>query len=68
MLTTAVNDMMAAYTDASTRNADFTNEGAGGIGGLTFAPGVHKWTTDVTAASDVFLEGTCNDVFIFSIS
>jgi hypothetical protein len=68
MLTLAVTDMMTAYTDAAGRPADFTNEGAGSIGGLTLTPGVHKWTTGVNIASDVTLSGGPTDVFIMQIS
>ena len=34
-LTTAVNDMLTAYTDAAGRAPDYTEVGAGDIGGLT---------------------------------
>jgi hypothetical protein len=60
--------MLAAYNSAAGRAADFTNEGAGEIGGLTLAPGVHKFNTGVTVSSNVILSGTCNDVFVFQIS
>jgi len=40
-LTTAVGNMETAYTDAAGRsNPDFTELGAGEIGGLTLAPGL----------------------------
>jgi len=71
MLTTAVSDMQAAYTDAATRaNPDHTDLGtAGDITGLTIAPGLDKWTTGVTvAAAGVTLDGAANDVWIFQIS
>jgi len=68
ILTTAVGDMLAAYNDAAGRANDFLNEGGGEIGGLTLQPGVHKFTTGVTVSSDVILNGSCTDVFIFQIS
>jgi len=67
-LTVAVTDMMAAYTDAAGRTANFTNEGAGNIGGLTLAPGVHHWTTGVTIPTSVTLSGSATDVFILQIT
>jgi hypothetical protein len=33
----------------------------GGIGGLTFAPGLYKWTTGVNIASDITISGTSLD-------
>jgi hypothetical protein len=63
-MTLAISDMEAAYTDAAGRVADF-NEVAGGlIGGLTLTPGVYKWTTAVTIASNLTLSGGPTDVFI----
>jgi len=67
-LTTAVDSMLTAYTDAAGRpTPDFTNEGAGEIGGKTLIPGLYKWTTAVTASSDVTISGGANDVWIFQI-
>lgn len=68
-LTQAVTDKGTAYTDASGRTSpDFTNLGAGEIGGLTLTPGLYKWTTGVTISNDVTISGGANDVFIFQIS
>jgi hypothetical protein len=69
MLTTAVSNMEAAYTDAAGRtNPDQLNLGAGSIGGLTLTPGLYKWTSAVIIPTDVTLTGGPNDVFIFQIS
>ena len=69
LLTTAVSDMETAYTDAAGRtNPGFVNLGAGQIGGLTLAPGLYKWTTNVGISKDVTLAGGPNDVWIFQIS
>lgn len=38
-------------------NPDFLNLGAGEIGGLTLAPGLYKWTTNVQASTDVTISG-----------
>ncbi|MCL7943686.1 ice-binding family protein [Marinobacter sp. ATCH36] len=67
-LTTAVSNMRTAYTDAETRvDPDFTELGAGEIGGLTLDPGLYKWGTGVLVTSDVTLNGSENDVWIFQI-
>jgi len=69
MLTTAVSNMEAAYTDAAGRiNPDFLNLGAGNIGGKTLTPGLYKWTTALVIPTDIIIAGGPNDVFIFQIS
>ncbi len=67
LLTQAVLDMEAAYTDAAGRPADFTNVNAGIIGGLNLSPGVYKWTTGVTIPSDLTFTGGPNDTWILQI-
>ena len=68
-LTTAVGDMGTAYTDAAGRsNPNFTELGAGEIGGLTLVPGLYKWGTNVLITTDVTLNGNSNDVWIFQIA
>lgn len=68
-LTTAIGDMETAYTDAAGRSLpDFTELGAGQIGGLTLVPGLYKWSTDVLISTDVTLSGGPNDVWIFQIA
>ena len=69
LLTTAVSDMQTAYTDAAGRTLpDFTELGAGEIGGLTLVPGLYKWGTNVSISTDVTLSGGPNDVWIFQIA
>jgi Ice-binding-like len=69
LLTTAVKDMMTAYTDAAGRKLpDFVELGAGAIGGATLTPGLYKWTSTVTIPTDVTLEGDADDVWIFQVS
>src|ERR1700689_3969840 len=69
LLTTAVGNMQTAYTDAAGRtNPNFTNLGAGQIGGLTLVPGLYKWTTSVLISTNVTLSGGANDVWIFQIA
>jgi hypothetical protein len=67
-LTTAVLNMMTAYTDAAGRAPDYTELGAGNIGGMTLSPGTYKWGTGVLIPTDVTLSGGPNDVWIFEIA
>lgn len=68
-LTTTVADMETAYNDAAGRtNPDFTELGAGEIGGLTLVPGLYKWSTDLLITTDVTLNGNSNDVWIFQVA
>ena len=67
-LTTAVSDMQNAYTDAAGRDSNFTELGAGNIGGMTLAPGVYKWSTGVTIPTDVTLSGSADDIWIFQVA
>ena len=68
LLTTAVGDMMTAYTDAAGRAPDFTEIGAGNIGGMTLPAGTYKWGSGVLIPTDVTLTGSANDVWIFQIA
>ena len=69
ILTTAVGDMETAYADAAGRSLpDFTEFGAGQIGGRTLVPGLYKWSSGVLISSDVTLAGGPSDVWIFQIS
>lgn len=65
----AILDMGTAYTDAAGRTTPTATElGAGNIGGMTLAPGLYKWSTDVTIPTNVTLSGGANDVWIFQIA
>lgn len=66
-LTAAVDDSIAAYTEATGRAASVFEEGGGDISGLTLAPGVYNWTTGVAINGDVTLDGTSTDVWIFQV-
>ncbi len=68
-LTAAVGDMEAAYNDATGRTLpDAIDLGAGEIGGLTLAPGLYKWNTNVDISTDVTLAGGPDDVWILQIA
>jgi Ice-binding-like/Bacterial Ig-like domain len=69
LLTTAVANMQAAYTNAAGRKLpNFVNLGAGQIGGLTLVPGLYKWSTGVLISTSVTLSGSASDVWIFQIA
>lgn len=70
MLTTAISNMEAAYTDAAGRvNPDESNRGAGDISGTTFVPGLYKWSSSVAINGDgVTLLGGPTSIFIFQIA
>jgi ice-binding like protein len=68
-LTTAVNNMQTAYTDAAGRpTPDHTELAAGNIGGLTLPAGLYKWSNTVLIPTNVTLSGGANDTWIFQIA
>jgi hypothetical protein len=67
-LTAAIGAKGAAYTDANSRAPDYTELGAGNIGGLNLGPATYKWGTGVSIPSNVTLTGGANDVWIFQIA
>lgn len=70
-LTTAVNNMQTAYTDAAGRtatSAGTTNVGAGTLTSLTLAPGVYEWGSAVNIPTDLTLNGNATDVWIFKVA
>lgn len=67
-LTTSVLEMQTAYTDAAGRAPDYTELGAGNIGGMNLGPATYKWGTGVLIPTNVTLTGGANDVWIFQIA
>jgi hypothetical protein len=67
-LTAAIGDMELAFTDAAGRAPDVTELGAGDISGMTLDPGVYAWGTSLLISTDVWLDGSETDVWIFQIS
>jgi hypothetical protein len=67
-LTAAIGSKSLAYLDANSRAADYTELGAGNIGGLTLGPATYKWGTGVIIPTSVTLSGGPNDVWIFQIA
>lgn len=68
---TASNDMGTAYTEAAGRTASSaatTNVGAGTLTSLTLAPGVYEWGTSVNIPTNLTLNGSATDVWIFKIA
>jgi hypothetical protein len=68
VLTAAIGDMTTAFTDAAGRAPNEIGLETGKIGGLTLSPGVYKWSTAVTIATNLTLEGGSTDVWIFQIA
>jgi len=69
MLTTAIGDMETAYNDAAGRiNPDFSELGAGDIGGKTLTPGLYNWSSSLIIPTDVTISGGPNDVWIFQVA
>ncbi len=67
-LTSSVLDMQTAYTDAASRAPNVTELGAGNIGGMTLKPGVYKWSSNVLMPTNVTLNGSSTDIWIFEIA
>jgi hypothetical protein len=68
-LTTAVDNMLTAYTDAAGRpDPDFSELATGNIGGRILTSGLYKWSNTVTLPSSVTISGGANDVWIFQIA
>ena len=70
-LTTAVGNMETAYTDAAGRtptSAATTNVGAGTLTDLTLAPGIYEWGSAVNIPTDLTLNGSATDVWVFKVA
>lgn len=68
-LTTAVGDMQTAYADAAGRSLpDYSELGAGNIGGSTLVPALYKWSSSVSITTGLTLTGGSEDVWIFQIA
>jgi Ice-binding-like len=67
-LAAAIVEMQTAYADAAGRKPDFTELGAGIIGGMTLAPATYKWSTAVLIPTSITLSGGPDDVWIFQVA
>ncbi|MBC7741826.1 MAG: DUF3494 domain-containing protein [Bdellovibrionaceae bacterium] len=68
-LTSAISSMERAYVAAAGQTSpDFTELGAGNIGGMTLAPGLYKWSTDLRITTTAYLSGGPEDVWIFQVA
>jgi hypothetical protein len=69
-LTTAVSNMQTAYADAAGRNnPDALNHFGGALATLTLPPGLYKFTSDVTIASEsLTFQGSATDTWIIQTS
>jgi hypothetical protein len=60
--------MEAAYTFAAGRTKpDYLNLGAGSIGSRTLSPGLYKWGSTVSFDTDLTINGSIFDTWIFQI-
>lgn len=66
-LTTAISDMQTAYIDAAGRTANYTNLYSGDLSGKTLTTGVYKFGSSVLINTDLTLNGSASDVWIFQI-
>jgi hypothetical protein len=64
-MTTAISNLETAYLDAALRATNYLNYMSGLISGKTLTKGVYSWGSSVYITSDIYLEGTDMDVFIF---
>jgi len=71
LLTTAVSNMETAYTDAAGRPAGVgpnLNIGGGTVANQSLAAGTYTWGSNVTMTTDLILNGSATDVWIFQIA
>jgi len=71
-LTTAVNDMQTAYTDAAGKPAGTGITNLNRSGGLlvsdTLVPGTYTWAANVNISTDLTFNGSATDVWILQIA
>eukprot|EP00964_Phaeocystis_antarctica_P048309 scaffold27966_cov64-Phaeocystis_antarctica.AAC.8 len=67
-MTTAISDMETAYTDAAGRVDPVLDLGAGIIEGMTLAPGLYKWGSNVGFTSSLTFDGGADKVWILQIT
>jgi len=69
-MTTAIADMMSAYTNANDRTHPdlLWDHNAGLLGGTTLPPGLYKFGTKVSFATNCTLIGSPVDTWIFTIT
>jgi len=72
MMTTAINDMEAAYVDTAGRAGPgpvTVGLGlAGDISGFVLEPGIYKWSTTVKVDTNLTFNGTSTDIWILQIA
>ncbi|MBA2403693.1 MAG: DUF3494 domain-containing protein [Bdellovibrionales bacterium] len=68
-MTTSIGSMETAYTDGQGRtNPDHTELHAGDLSAKTLTPDLYKWSNNVVINTDVHLDGSPTDVWIFQIA
>lgn len=64
----ALNDMERAFDDAAGRSPDVTELDDGELLRRTLIAGVYRWSTGVQITSDLKLDGSATDVWIFQVA
>jgi hypothetical protein len=68
-LTIAIGAMHTAYVAAAGKpGPDFSELDTGLIGGRALAPGLYKWTSNVSISSNITVTGTAEDTWVFQIA
>ncbi|MBN2299702.1 MAG: DUF3494 domain-containing protein [Acholeplasmataceae bacterium] len=67
-LTTAIADVLIAYNDGAGRTADYTELHTGDLSGKTLTSGVYMWSNNVLINTDLTLNGSSTEVFVFQIA
>jgi hypothetical protein len=67
-VTTASTDMGTAYTAAAGKTSTAGCPGSGNMSGLTITPGVYTCAVNVTMPTDLTLNGSATDVWVFQIT
>jgi hypothetical protein len=67
-LGTATSDKRTAYTVGNGRAPDYTELGAGNIGGMNLAPATYYWSSALIIPTTLTLTGGPNDVWIFQVA
>jgi hypothetical protein len=68
LLNTGIRDSRTAYAAANALAPCVTELGAGDISGMTLAPGVYKWGTNVNINTDIYLAGNATSVWVFQMA
>jgi hypothetical protein len=70
LLNTAKADLITSYTEGKKRTPDSDKIGRyyGSLGDKVLPAGCYKWNSGVVVKTDLFLEGSASDVWLFQIN